>query len=133
MQQRAMACCEEKINARGKPAKLLTIMPQLFVNDEWFGTQRSEDDREELGAALAKITYSFDDKTADHYDAGKHNNGLQLWGLDCDSFLSHWVLLICVYLRILGDLLILHRRTVCCVLRDLQLLHSTKLGISTQQ
>ena len=54
MQQRAMGCCEAKINAKGKPAKLLTIMPQIFINDEWFGTQRSYEDRIELGKVSQK-------------------------------------------------------------------------------
>ena len=71
MQRRAMECCEQKINKRGKPEKLLTIMPQLFINDVWYGTQRSYDDRIRLGVELAKLVYSVDDPDADHYEAGE--------------------------------------------------------------
>jgi phosphoadenosine phosphosulfate reductase len=55
MQRRAIDCCKDEISKVGKPEKLLVIVPQIFINGEWFGTYRKKEDIERLEVALKAL------------------------------------------------------------------------------
>jgi hypothetical protein len=55
MQNRAMGCCKKDIFKMGKPEDLLVVMPQVFINNKWKGTWRSEADKERISAALTEL------------------------------------------------------------------------------
>ena len=79
MQQRAMSCCAEAVEAVGQPKDVLILMPQLFVDDQWAGSNRNGALTEVMNAALRKAAYTPTDAKADHVnvaydllDAGDH-------------------------------------------------------------
>merc|ERR1711871_133693 len=55
MQNRAMGCCKKDILKRGKPEDLLVVMPQIFINNKWKGTWRSQADKDRINAELEKL------------------------------------------------------------------------------
>merc|ERR1712216_826717 len=58
VQQRAMGCCKKDILAMGKPEDLLVVMPQIFINNKWKGTWRSQADKDRIASEMAALGVS---------------------------------------------------------------------------
>eukprot|EP00949_MAST-11_sp_MAST-11-sp1_P004070 g4070.t1 len=56
MQRRAMGCCERAVRRGGRrPEDILVLMPQIFINDKWFGTNRGSKDLDRLARVLETL------------------------------------------------------------------------------
>ena len=64
MQQRSMGCCSKDVLSVGKPQDVLVLMPQLFVDGKWSGSNRSPQLTAILEAALAKAAANAPPKSA---------------------------------------------------------------------
>ena len=64
MQQRSMDCCSTDVLSVGKPQDVLVLMPQLFIDDKWSGSNRSPQLTAILEAALAKAAANAPPKQA---------------------------------------------------------------------